>query len=117
MSDFTKVESAKHLLQVAIECCIDVGHHIIAAESWRAPRNYADTFVVLNERGILPDDFVPVTRQMVRFRNRVVHLYWEVDDEIVYQTLQTNLGDFDRFSEYVLDFFPDTQEGTKSESE
>jgi len=50
---------------------------------------------------------------MVRFRNRVVPLYWEVDDALVYQILQTNLGDFDHFREYVFDFFPEIQEGMK----
>jgi len=30
--DFTKVESAKHLLQVSIECCLDIAHHIVADE-------------------------------------------------------------------------------------
>ena len=86
---------------------------MIAAEGWRAPRDYADAFVVLNEQGILPDDFVSIARQMVRFRNRVVHLYWEVDDALVYQILQTNLGDFDHFREYVFDSFPDIQEDVK----
>ena len=49
----------------------------------------------------MPDDFLPTARQMVRFRNRLVHLYWEVDDEIVYQILQNNLADFDRFARYI----------------
>jgi len=96
-----------------VECCIDVAHHVIAAEGWHAPRDYADAFVALNEQGVIPGDFVPVAQRMVRFRNRVVHLYWETDDETVYQILQTDLGDFDRFREYVFDFFPDIQEDVK----
>jgi len=96
-----------------VECCIDISYHIIAAEGWRAPQNYADAFVVLNEQGVLPDDFVSIARQMVRFRNRVVHLYWAVEDDLVYQILQTNLADFDLFRQYVLEFFPEIQEGMK----
>lgn len=26
VADFTKVESAKHLLQVSVECCLDIAH-------------------------------------------------------------------------------------------
>jgi uncharacterized protein YutE (UPF0331/DUF86 family) len=37
-------------------------------------------------------------------RNRLVHLYWEVDAGILYDTLQHNLGDFDRFKAYVFRF-------------
>jgi len=38
---------------------------------------------------------------MVKFRNLLVHLYWKVDQEQLYQILQTNLGDFDLFNEQV----------------
>jgi uncharacterized protein YutE (UPF0331/DUF86 family) len=49
---------------------------------------------VLNEEGILPDDFMPTLRQMVSFRNRVVHLYWDMDDATIYDILQRNLSLF-----------------------
>jgi uncharacterized protein YutE (UPF0331/DUF86 family) len=102
--DFTKIESAKHLLQVSIECCLDLAHHIAADEGFRTPQDSYDAFVVLNEQGILPTNFMPVLRQMVSFRNRVVHLYWNVNDTTVYDILQRNLGDFETFVQYILDF-------------
>lgn len=102
MTDFTKVGSAKYFLQVAIESCINAAHHVIASEGFRAPRDYYDSFVVLNEQEIIPDEFLPTLREMVRFRNRLVHLYWEVDDEAIYSILQTNLDDFRTFAQYVL---------------
>jgi len=104
LRDFTKVESAKHLLQVSVECCLDIAHHIVADEAYRTPADYYDTFVVLYEQDILPEAFLPTLHQMVRFRNRVVHLYWEVDDTAVYRILQGNLNDFETFISYVLDF-------------
>jgi len=52
----------------------------------------------------LPDDFLPALRQMTSFRNRVVHLYWDVDDQIVYQTTQNNLADLDRFAQLIADY-------------
>jgi uncharacterized protein YutE (UPF0331/DUF86 family) len=102
--DFTNVESAKHLLQVSIECCLDIAHHIVADEGYRTPTDYYDTFVVLHENGILPETFMPTLRQMVSFRNRVVHLYWDVDDATVYRILQENLSDFEAYIGYILDF-------------
>jgi len=102
LTDFTKVGSAKYFLQVAIESCINAAHHIIASEGFRAPQDYYDSFVALNEQEIIPDEFLPTLREMVRFRNRLVHLYWEVDDEVIYSILQTNLDDFRTFAQYVL---------------
>ena len=104
LQDFTKVESAKHLLQVSIKCCLDIAHHIVADEGYRTPTDYYDTFIVLHENNIVPEDFIPTLRQMVSFRNRVVHLYWDVDDVTVYRILQENLGDFETYIKYILDF-------------
>ena len=43
-------------------------------------------------------------RQMAGLRNRLVHLYWEIDDELIYQYIQANLIDFDEFIKKVLEF-------------
>ena len=113
LSDFTKVESAKHLLQVSVETCLDIAHHIVAEGGYRTPEDSYDAFVVLKEERILPDDFLPVLRQMVSFRNRVVHMYWKVDDQVVYRTLQDDLEDLDRFASLIADYLQDqsTPEG------
>lgn len=102
-NDLVKLGAAKYYLQVAVECCIDVANHIIARQGFRAPESYADTFTVLGENGVIEQDFVATAHRMVRMRNRLVHLYWEVDVNILYDTLQNNLGDFDRFRAYVYD--------------
>jgi uncharacterized protein YutE (UPF0331/DUF86 family) len=104
LADFTKIESAKHLFQVSVECCLDASNHIIASERFRAPKNYAESFEILVEQGILPETFLPTLRQMVQFRNRLVHLYWEVDAEVIYEILQKNLDDFDVFAKYVVSY-------------
>jgi len=43
-------------------------------------------------------------KKMASFRNRLVHLYWEVDNRTVYRILQENLGDFERYISYIVDF-------------
>jgi uncharacterized protein YutE (UPF0331/DUF86 family) len=98
------IGGAKYYLQIAIEACINIGNHIIASENYRNPKDYRDIFTVLNEREILPEQFTARMRQMTGLRNRLVHLYWEVDHELIYHYLQNNLGDFDLFIGYILDF-------------
>jgi uncharacterized protein YutE (UPF0331/DUF86 family) len=104
LDNFTNVESAKHLLQVSIECCLDIAHHIIADEGYRTPTDYYDSFVILQENGILPDEMMLTLRQMVSFRNRIVHLYWEIDDLALYHILHENLGDIEEYIQHILDF-------------
>ncbi len=104
LRDPEKTGAAKYYLQVAIEVCIDLANHIIAAERYRAPQDYRDAFTVLNENGVLPDDFTLTLRQMTGLRNILVHLYWEVDDSQIYDDLQQHLGDFDRYAQYITAF-------------
>jgi uncharacterized protein YutE (UPF0331/DUF86 family) len=97
LADAARLGGAKYYLQVAIECCVDIANHLIARQRWRAPKSHADSFAILAENGVISAEFLLTTRQMVGMRNRLVHLYWEVDAETVYETLQNNLPDFDRF--------------------
>lgn len=39
---------------------------------------------------------------MAKFRNRVVHLYFKVDDEMIYKILQDNLEDFEVFIKDII---------------
>jgi len=104
LADFTKTESAKHLLQISVECCLDISNHIIASQRFRTPNSYVESFEVLVENNIIPADFLPTLRQMVQFRNRLVHLYWQIDNDVIYAILQENLSDFDRYVSYILDY-------------
>jgi uncharacterized protein YutE (UPF0331/DUF86 family) len=97
LNDMARLGGAKYYLQVAVECCVDAANHVIARQNWRAPQSLADSFAVLAEHNVIPAELLATARQMVGMRNRLVHLYWDVDAETVYDTLQNNLGDFERF--------------------
>jgi uncharacterized protein YutE (UPF0331/DUF86 family) len=102
VGDFVRLGSAKYYLLVAIEAAIDLARHLTVIRGWREPKNYADTFVVLGERGVVPEDFLPALRDMTRFRNRLVHMYWDIDSGTLHQLLQTRLSDSDRLSQLLL---------------
>ncbi len=97
VSDPDKVGSAKYHFLVAIEAAIDLCNHIITKNNYRPPEDYADTFRVMGEAKIFDGDFVKNLVSMAKFRNRLVHIYWEVDDELLYKILTMNLGDIERF--------------------
>lgn len=87
---------------MSIECCLDVANHIIAAEKFRAPKDYADTFAVLGEAGILDQDLAQHLKQMAKFRNRLVHLYAEIDNQNVYELINADLTDIKNFRRVVV---------------
>jgi len=102
LKDKILIGSAKYYLQVSIECCLDVANHIIAVERFRAPRDYADTFRVIEERGLITSDFGQKLRQMAKFRNRLVHLYGDVEDTFVYEFINHNLNDIEEFKSIII---------------
>lgn len=101
LADEDKIGNAKYHFVVAIECIIDIAHHIIASEKLRIPSDSSDSIAVLVEAGLLPRGMQASLQAMAKFRNRLVHLYWDVDDAMVQSYLQDSLGDFDRFGAAV----------------
>jgi uncharacterized protein YutE (UPF0331/DUF86 family) len=97
LADRHKQGSAKYNFVAAIEAVIDVANHVISKKGLRAPEDYADTFEVLRQAGALDEPFARDLMKMARFRNRLVHLYWDVDPRELRAILQTRLDDFERF--------------------
>ncbi len=102
LGDYRNTESAKYLLIVATEAAIDTCNHIVARQGGRAPQDYADCFVVLADLGVITPDLAQRLKRMARFRNLIVHLYWQVDDRRVYQVIQNDLADLDALRDQVL---------------
>jgi uncharacterized protein YutE (UPF0331/DUF86 family) len=104
LADYRSTESAKYLLIVATESAIDVCNHLVARLGGRAPEDYADCFAVLMSLGVIGADLAQRLRQMARFRNLLVHLYWQVDDRRVYRILHENLDDLGEYRRSVRDW-------------
>jgi uncharacterized protein YutE (UPF0331/DUF86 family) len=101
LKDKILIGSAKYYLQVSIECCLDVANHIIAAERFRTPKDYADSFKVLEENGIVSAEYGARLRQMAKFRNRLVHLYGDIEDAYVYEFISQDLQDLAGFKTVI----------------
>ena len=101
VNDKILIGSAKYYLQVSIEACLDVANHIIASERLRAPKDYADSFSVLNETGFISTELCRKLRQMAKFRNRLVHLYSGIDNNYIYGFIRNDLNDFLLFKKAI----------------
>ena len=104
LGDPDKIGSAKYHFIVAIESSIDMCNHIISRNGYRVPEDYADTYKVLEEEGAFDAGFTEELVKMAKFRNRLVHLYWQVDDSRIYKILEENLGDLEKFLKSIAEF-------------
>ena len=104
LGDYRNTESAKYLLIVATEAAIDLCNHIVARRGGQAPQDYADCFAILNVLGVIDPNLTERLKRMARFRNLLVHLYWQVDNRRVYQVIRRDLDDLDAFRKQVHDW-------------
>lgn len=97
------VDAAKYRLVVAIEAAISICNHLAARLAQRTPESYADCFSVLATTGIISKELADRLGQMARFRNLLVHLYWQVSDTRVWEVLKDNLVDLETYLAAVGD--------------
>lgn len=91
--------SSAYGLMTAIEGVSGVAAHVIATSGFPVPQGAADSFRVLLDKGVLQSyEHVENLQAMSRFRNLIVHRYWEVDYRIVRRIMLENLVDIERFS-------------------
>lgn len=101
ITDIRLQRFVERTLQISIECCFDIIHHIISDQDLREPDSYADSFSVLAEQGILSRQTVPEFQMMAQFRNKIVHYYDKIDPEQVYAIFKGKLDTFDSFKNQI----------------
>jgi len=103
--EYQKVEkkrSCERLLQLSIECVIDVCKLFVLGLRLGLPLGEEDVFDKLQGKNILPKKRVSILKEMRGFRNILVHEYSTVNDEIVFRALKIKLGDFGKFKKDIL---------------
>lgn len=93
--------AAERLLQVAIQLCLDVGAHVLSARGVVDWEEYREVPRRLAEEDVLPEDLAERLARAAGQRNILVHLYLEVDPELVYDTLVHDLDAFVAFAERI----------------
>ncbi len=97
VSDFQKYDAAKYNLQTAIEAMLDICNHIIARNAYEVPRTNAEAFRLLCRKGVLNPELEDTFMAMARFRNRVVHMYDQVDNREIFRIISEDSGGFQVF--------------------
>lgn len=97
-----KRRACERLLQIAIEAVLDVCGLVVAGLRLGLPGEEDDMFEKLAEAAIISTESKARLRRMKGLRNILVHEYGRVNDRLIYEVLQSELGDFERFKQEVL---------------
>ena len=74
-TDRDKRNMVLHALLVNIQASIDIANHLVAASSSRRPETYRESFTILCDEGLIPEDLGAQLSDLAGFRNVLVHLY------------------------------------------
>lgn len=91
----------KYYLLQAIEAVGSVCVHIAAKKYNRGVSAFGECFEVLGKEGFLKESLVSRLRKMIKFRNKLMHRYWEIGDENVLEYTRQDLGDFNDFMQAI----------------
>ncbi len=101
LEDFQKKDDLQWALdrgiQLAVQCCIDIGDEIITGLNFRKPMNYQEIFDVLLQHNIIEIELANKLKQLVRYRNELVHEYWRLDIKENYRILNEDISFFEQY--------------------
>ncbi|MBU1102497.1 DUF86 domain-containing protein [Patescibacteria group bacterium] len=97
--------AVKYYLLQAIEAVGSICVHIAAKKFNKGVSAFGECFEVLEKEGLLAEDLAERLRKMVKFRNKLMHHYWEVDDENILQYARSELEDFNEFLKTIGKLF------------
>lgn len=108
--DFTRYQQiekkrgCERLLQLAVECGMDICKIIVSGLRLGLPYEENDLFVKLRKNKIIDEKMFNKLKQMRAFRNILVHEYAEVDDQLVFKQLRSYQAEFEQFITVILEF-------------
>jgi len=106
VKDYGKLAGTERFLEKIITRAIDINQHIIAELGKGAEkiRGYEDTFLVLSELNVYPEEFAKKIAPSAGLRNRLVHEYNGLDQKIVFHSVREALEQYAEYCQYILDY-------------
>jgi uncharacterized protein YutE (UPF0331/DUF86 family) len=86
----------------SVQLCVDIGTHLISNMEVSPPDTMGQTFDILAQRGVIPENLAEQLKKAVGFRNIAVHNYEAIDWTIVHAIVRYHLEDFTQFANRVV---------------
>ena len=97
LSDEKAPLALKYLLIEAVEAISDICQHLLAKTKGIACLGYVDCIVKAGQEGIITSALSERLRRLADLRNIIIHRYWVIDDQKIFQETIENkreLADF-----------------------
>jgi uncharacterized protein YutE (UPF0331/DUF86 family) len=88
-------------LQLAIQCCLDLGDSLLARLGEQEPPRYRDIFAALVRRGVIEQPLARSMERLTEFRNALAHAYADLSPAATWQRLREGLPAIAAFAECI----------------
>lgn len=96
--------STERLIQLIVECAIDINNHVVVETKNRPPEDYTISFVKASEVGLISRELAEKLKGSAGMRNILVHEYMEIDDRIVYDALPKAIMEYKEYIKQVDEY-------------
>ena len=103
-TDFTMQDAAVLNILRACELAIDLTNHVIKLHKLGIPTSSTESFELLHRKHIIDSALAEKLKNMVHFRNTVIHEYEKMGIEIVKSVIQNDLNDLVLFTDKIMEF-------------
>jgi uncharacterized protein YutE (UPF0331/DUF86 family) len=109
LDNFFVKRTAERLIQLIVETATDINAHLIVSSGHKPPADYYISFIKLSESQILDQKFAEAIAPSAGLRNRLVHEYEEIDDEIVYNSIQKTIESYTNYIKKIEIYLKNTE--------
>jgi len=95
----------KYSVLLITEAIGSILQHILARQYKIAVSGLAETMFRAGQVGVVPPDMARRFEALARFRNRLVHRYWTVDDRTFLRNLRNGFAEFQAFVSLMRERF------------
>jgi len=99
-----KKRSCERLMQLSIECVVDVCKLIVSGANLGIPGKEIDILEALEKKKIISKKLNSELKEMRGFRNILVHEYATINDELSFEILKTKINSFTLFKKEITEF-------------
>ncbi|MDP2210658.1 MAG: DUF86 domain-containing protein [Candidatus Aquicultor sp.] len=103
-ADFTKRRAVERLIQLLVETASDINAHVALEVTGNPPTDYYTSFMRAADIGLIARELADKLAPSAGLRNRIVHEYEAIKDEIVYESIGQAVDQYIEFVRQVEAF-------------
>lgn len=95
------IAAVKYYLLQAIEAIGGICVHVAAKKFNKGVSAFGECFEIMEKEGVLEKDLADKLRKMAKFRNKLIHRYWEIEDKNILEYTRKDIGDFEDYIKVI----------------